>query len=445
MKSLNSPYSSVNTREITALLGKHALPLGTSDDLDPLMEMIGDAKYVLLGEASHGTHEYYTWRMKLTQRLLLEKNFSFISVEGDWPDCYRVNRYVKNLPGAGESAEQVLREFNRWPTWMWGNWEMVAFAEWLKEFNRNRSVDKRVGFYGLDVYSLSESMSAIVKYLEQHDKEALKIAIRAAKCFEPFGSDEGQSYARASTIVPELCEREVIDMLLEIKRKMPNYNSDPENVFSIEQNAHIAVDAERYYRAMIRGGADSWNIRDRHMVSTLERLMKFHGSNAKTVVWEHNTHIGNARATDMAYEGMVNVGELISDKYAKEGVVAIGFGSYQGSVIAGREWGDVMRKIKVPEAIRGSWEQMFHTSSGGGDRLLLLNKLKEVGPLAVPVGHRAIGVVYNPEYEQYGNYVPSILPQRYDAFIFIDKSKALYPLQIQPDGEQVPETYPFGV
>jgi erythromycin esterase len=419
--------------------------LDESTELDPLIKSIGDAKYVLLGEASHGTHEYYTWRTKISQRLIREKGFSFIAVEGDWPDCYRLNRYIKNYPHTGGSAQAVLRVFNRWPTWMWANWEIVAFAEWLRNFNTGRSVEKKIGFYGLDVYSLWESMESIIGYLEKNDPKTLQTAKKALKCFEPYSADEGQSYARASRIVPELCEKEVVDLLHEIRRKIISYNSDYENVFSTEQNALIAVEAEKYYRAMVRGGAASWNIRDRHMVSTLNNLMHFHGPEAKVIVWEHNTHIGDARATDMAGEGMVNVGQLVTEEHANEGVTLVGFGSYRGSVIAGRQWGDEMQKIVVPPACKGSWEHLLHHTGGAKNKLVMLNKLRSEKEMAVPVGHRAIGVVYNPEHEQYGNYVPSIMPMRYDAFIFIDETKALHPLHIKPNGHLVPETYPFGM
>ena len=295
-------------KDLSNLVAGIATPLEDKADLDPLLKYIGDAKYVLLGEASHGTHEYYTWRMKITQRLIEEKGFSFVAVEGDWPDCYRLNRYVKNYLHSGKSAKEVLGAFNRWPTWMWANWEVVAFAEWMKKYNKDLSVDKKIGFYGLDVYSLWESMDAIIKYLEKNDPQAFKTAMAAIHCFEPYKADEGQSYAKASCIVPDLCEKEVVDLLREIRSKIASYNSDHENVFSTEQNAMVAVNAEKYYRAMVRGGAQSWNIRDRHMTATLDRLMKFYGKNSKTIVWEHNTHIGDARATDMANEGMVNVG-----------------------------------------------------------------------------------------------------------------------------------------
>ena len=430
---------------INDLISKVSTPLNDSSDLEPLMKHIGDAKYVLLGEASHGTHDYYNWRAKITKRLIAEKGFSFIAVEGDWPDCYRINRYVKNYMGSGEKAIDVLQEFNRWPTWMWANWEVVAFTDWLKKNNENLPLNKRIGFYGLDVYSLHESMDQIVTYLKKNDPKTLQTAMKAMHCFEPFHSDEGQSYARASKMAPELCESDVNNLLKEIRGRIAHYNSDHENVFSTEQNAIIAVHAEKYYKALIRGGAEPWNIRDRHMVSTLNRLMEFHGSSAKVIVWAHNTHIGDARATDMAKDGLVNVGQLLKQQHASDGVVSVGFGSYKGTVIAGREWGGVMRKIIVPTAQNGSWEHILHNSDLFKNKLVMLSELKAEERMAIRIGHRAIGVVYNPEYEKYGNYVPSVMPKRYDAFIFIDESTAINPLHIKPDGQQIPETFPFGV
>lgn len=447
MKATNSKKVIVesNTSDIFNLISSNALPLEDEKDLDPLIESIGDSKYVLLGEASHGTHEYYSWRMKITQRLIKEKNFSFIGVEGDWPDCYRVNRFAKNYPQTEKNSQDVLKKFNRWPTWMWGNWEMVAFIDWLKSYNSKLPNNKKIGFYGLDVYSFRESMDAIMNYLKNYDTVALNKAKQVIKCFEPFGEDEGQSYARASALVPRLCEQEVVNLLTDIRSKIPYYNSDAENVFSTEQNAHVAVNAEKYYRAMIKGGPESWNIRDKHMVSTIERLIKYHGNNSKIIIWEHNTHIGDARATDMEKDGLLNVGQLLKEQYAEDGVFAVGFGSYQGSVIAGKSWGDEIKKINVPEAKAGSWEEIFHKASNEKNKLLIMDKTNNKNCLKKPLNHRAIGVVYNPQYEQFGNYVPSIMNERYDAFIFIDKTKALYPLHIEPDGEQIPETYPFGV
>ncbi len=444
MRIDNNIFSKFDAEEAVNALRHHAQPLETIDDLDPLIEYIGDAKYVLIGEASHGTHEYYTWRMKITQRLIKEKNFSFISVEGDWPDCSRVNRYVKHYPQSGNSSHEVLQSFNRWPTWMWGNWEMVAFIDWLKKFNSSLANNKKIGFYGLDVYSFRESLEAMMVYLKKYDIHAFNTAKKVLNCFESYGDDEGQSYARASAFIPEMCEQAVLDLLIEIRSKISNYNSDVENVFSTEQNAIIAVNAERYYRAMIQGGPRSWNIRDNHMVSTIDRLMKFHGDKAKIIIWEHNTHIGDARATDMIGDGMVNVGQLLTEKYAKDGVVAIGFGSYQGTVIAGNNWGDAIRKVTIPQAKVGSWEQLFHQAANGKNKLLMMHHIKDISCLSTHIGHRAIGVVYNPMRDQLGNYVPSIMPMRYDAFIFLDKTKALYPLHVESNNHQIPETYPFG-
>jgi erythromycin esterase len=328
---------------------------------------------------------------------------------------------------------------------MWANWEIMALAGWMQRHNQGLPASKKVGFYGLDVYSLWESIEYILQYLKKTDPAALQIAEDAFRCFEPYRNDEGQAYARASMFVPELCENEVVHLLKEIRKKLPTYNTDHENVFSAEQNAMIAVNAEKYYRIMIQGGPHSWNLRDKHMADTLERLLKFHGENSKVIVWEHNTHIGDARATDMVNEGMYNIGELARMQHHDKGIVLVGFGSYKGSVMAGRSWGAPMQVMKMPEAIEGSWEYLLHMA-GRGNKLLLMEDLAGNDVfMENHIGHRAIGVVYNPQYEKYGNYVPSILPLRYDAFIFLDETTALYPLHIEPDGHQVPETYPFGV
>ena len=429
--------------DLSALLSEHCTPLHSSIDLNPLIEAIGDAQYVLLGEASHGTHEYYTWRSIISQRLIEEKGFSFIGVEGDWPDCYRLNRYIKNYPEAGNNANEVLRDFQRWPTWMWANWEIVALAEWLKKNNAKLSTNKKVGFYGLDIYSLHESMESIAEYLKNNDPKTLQTAMKALHCFNPFRSDEGRSYARAQNA--EYCTTEINNLLSEIQSKIAHYNSDPENVFCAEQNALVAVGAEKYYRTMMHNSELSWNIRDMHMHATINRLMHFHGKKAKTIIWEHNTHIGDARATNMAAEGMVNVGQLLRQQEAKNNVYCVGFGSYQGSVIAGRSWGDTINKITMPKAQKNSWEHLLHHAGKEPNKLLLLDALLNNPNLQKKIGHRAIGVVYHPDHEQYGNYVPTILPQRYNAFIFIDETKALHPLHIHTNGHQMPETFPFGV
>lgn len=435
-----------------------AHPLETAADLDPLIDAIGDTRYVLLGEASHGTHEFYTWRAALSKRLIQEKQFSFIGVEGDWPDCYRVNRYVKGMPDSGESAEEVLHAFDRWPTWMWANREVVELAEWLREHNRHLSAEQQAGFYGLDVYSLWQSMEAVVDYLEKIDPNFARAAKRAYTCFEPYHEDE-RAYARATTaLVPTSCEDEAVAVLRALRAKAPEYKEDGrEAYFNAEQNALVARGAELYYRTMVRGGPTSWNVRDHHMVDTLDRLMTHHGSRGKAIVWEHNTHIGDARFTDMARSGMVNVGQLVRQDHgesptSRDGVIIVGFGTHHGSVIAGEEWGEPMQRMQVPDARDGSVEELLHRTgpeeTAPSNKLLIFNGEDDSGipGFDAPLGNRAIGVVYDPRMERYGNYVSTIVPRRYDAFLFIDETRALDPLHmpVKVTGE-VPETYPSGM
>ncbi|HWG35168.1 MAG TPA: erythromycin esterase family protein, partial [Gemmatimonadaceae bacterium] len=338
--------SDFRARGLAKSLGDAALPLANPDDLDPLIDAIGEARYVLLGEASHGTSEFYTWRTELSKRLIVEKQFSFIGVEGDWPDCYRVNRFVKGYQNSGASAAEVLHAFDRWPTWMWANREIVALAEWLHEHNRALPDEQKTGFYGLDVYSLWESMAAVVDYLEGVDPEFARMARNAYDCFEPFNEDV-QEYARATALVPMSCQDETVRVLRELRSRAPEFSEDGrEAYFNAEQNAIVTRGAELYYRTMVRGGPTSWNVRDHHMVDTLDRLMRHHGDRAKAIVWEHNTHVGDARFTDMARAGMVNVGQLVRQSHESEGVVLAGFATHHGTVIAGREWGAPMRRME---------------------------------------------------------------------------------------------------
>ena len=433
---------------IVAGLQRIAKPLADAADLDPLMDQIGGARYVLLGEGSHGTSEFYTWRTEISKRLIAERGFSFIAVEGDWPDCYRLNRYVKRFEGSGESAEDVLHAFDRWPTWMWANREVVELAEWMREFNAARGTDERVGFYGLDVYSLWDSMRAVVQYLESIDPMLAASARRAYNCFEPYAED-AQEYARATAMVPMSCEREAVAVLKSLHMRAERFAEDSiERFFNAEQNALVARNAELYYRTMVRGGPSSWNVRDRHMVETLNRLVHRHGRDTKAIVWEHNTHIGDARFTDMLTAGMVNVGQLGREAHADEGVVLVGFGTHRGTVIAAEEWGAPMERMRVPAARSGSFEDALF-EAGVGDALLVFEGSADDGGvpgLDEPIGHRAIGVVYDPEHERWGNYVPTIVPGRYDAFLFIEESRAVDPLHmpIRVDGD-APETYPSGI
>jgi erythromycin esterase-like protein len=447
MKTARQTVSSSGeeTRELIAQVRGLARPLRSSADLDPLLERIGEARYVLLGEASHGTHEYYTWRMLLSQRLIREKGFSFLAVEGDWPDCYEVNRFVKNLPDSGENAREVLHAFQRWPTWMCANEEIVALTQWLRQHNDGQPEDRKVGFYGLDVYSLWESLYAILSYLQRVDPSLLPTAWRALRCFEPFGEDV-QEYARATRFVPAGCQEQVVALLRELRaRSRAHVGDGRDGYFEAEQNALVLKNAESYYRAMVGGGPDSWNIRDRHMNQTLERLMAHHGPAAKAIVWEHNTHIGDARYTDMVEDHMVNLGQLVREGHAGEGVVLVGFASHRGRVIAGEAWDAPMQEMRVPPAREGSWEDVLHQAFGS-DQLLLMPGAESDGPLFRRRGHRAIGVVYHPEYEHLGNYVPTVLPRRYDALLYLDQTQALHPLHLRArTREEVPETFPSGM
>lgn len=437
-------------------ISNDALPLQNSMDLDPLMDQIGDAHYVLLGEATHGTHEFYTWRAELTKRLIVEKGFSFIGLEGDWPDCYRVNESVTLAPGASENPREALQAFDRWPTWMWANREVEDFTVWLRNHNSTIAADNRVGFYGLDVYSLWDSLRVILDYLTQHQPEYVETATAAFRCFAPHQEDP-QSYALATQLLPEGCEAEVIELLEKVISSQSSQNSATRNErFNAEQNALSAKGAEAYYRAMIRGGPDSWNVRDRHMVSTLERLMDHHGADAKAIVWEHNTHIGDARWTDMASAGMVNVGQLVREAHRDEGVIAVGFGCNSGRVIASDRWGGAAQSMEVPPARAGSMEAIMHeelTQSGPFTDFPLNSNPSALFIFDDPPpqwatdfrDHRAIGVVYQPATERWGNYVPTILGRRYDAFLYFDHTTALTPLDgISPQLTEA-QTWPSGL
>ncbi|MBV9988386.1 MAG: erythromycin esterase family protein [Chitinophagaceae bacterium] len=414
--------------------------LSMAGDLDPMLNEIGERKAVMLGEASHGTHEFYTWRTAISKQLILEKDFRFIAVEGDWPDCYRINRYVKGYEDAGDDIASVLRQFDRWPTWMWANWEIAALAEWLREHNRQLPPDRKVGFYGLDVYSLWDSMYAMMSYLEKEDQAAAVAVRKAMRCFEPFAEDE-QLYAR-HTLKGHRCYNEVIGLLKQVRQRAQFLDGDREAGFNAEQNALIAVNAEKYYSSMIGFDNESWNIRDRHMMETLDRLLHFHGAGSKGIVWEHNTHIGDARATNMSRSGMVNIGQLARDAYGKDEVYLVGFASYQGTVMAGREWGAPMEEMEMPAARAGSIEQLLHRDPV--NRYLLMSE--ETGPVyESAIRHRAIGVVYDPGTEHFGNYVPSVLARRYDALIYLDETHALHPLHLHADKHKLASTYPFSL
>ncbi|WP_442788391.1 erythromycin esterase family protein [Dactylosporangium sp. NBC_01737] len=430
--------------EVAAL----AAPLTVPGDFDVLLDRVGAARVVMLGEASHGTHEFYRWRAALTRRLVEELGFSFVAVEGDWPDCDRVDRSVRCATDAPDDPRAALAAFERWPTWMWANEEVMDFCRWLRTHNASVDPAARVGFHGLDVYSLWESLREIVTYLREHDPAQVPAALAAYRCFEPFAED-AQNYALATRFVPVSCENEVVDLLIQLRQHAA---ADGAGRFGVWQNAEVVAGAERYYRAMVRGGRESWNVRDRHMDDTLDRLLRHYGSQdgsqdgtgAKAVVWAHNTHVGDARATDMADVGEVNIGQLARQRYGAGQVVLVGFGTHRGTVMAGAAWGEPMELMPVPPARRGSVEDVLHTAAPP-QALFVFPPRDRPDLLTDELGHRAIGVVYDPEREHWGNYVPTVLGDRYDAFCWFDESHGVRPLLTRAVDVFEPETFPSGV
>ena len=417
---------------------ERAVPLKNQDDLEPLIEKIKDKKVVMLGESSHGTHEFYEWRRRISLELIQHHGFDFIAVEGDWPPSQKLNQFLKS--DATEKVEKVLMGFDRWPTWMWRNSEVAELARDLKRLGKKKSI----GFYGLDVYSLFESMDEVIRNLWKIDTELARSASILYSCFEPYLNDE-KEYARSLFYIPEGCQKEVLEVLKKSLSQRINTAQQEGILFDAIQNAKIVKNAENYYRAMISMNENSWNVRDRHMMETLNTLLESHGKESKGIVWAHNTHIGDYRATDMLHEGDINLGGLAREELGSENVSLIGFGTYTGTVIASHAWDGPIEVINIPEAREGSVESLFHEmvpQVKSSDYYLMFDENKS--NTLEYLGHRAIGVVYQPHYERRGNYVPTSLEHRYDAFIFIDESQALTPLGGDFDHHKFPESYPFG-
>ncbi|MDG4762768.1 erythromycin esterase family protein [Solwaraspora sp. WMMD406] len=395
----------------------------------------------MLGEASHGTHEFYAWRAAITRRLIVERGFSLVAVEGDWPDCDRVDRSVRGRSDAPSDPGEALHTFERWPTWMWANDEVVDFCRWLRRHNDSVGESARVGFHGLDVYSLWESLREILVFLREHRPDQVPAALAAYRCFEPYGTDP-QDYASALRLVPAGCEAEVVDLLVRLRRQAA---ADGAGSFAAWQNAEVVAGAERYYRALTAGGRLSWNVRDRHMDDTLDRLLTHYGPAAKAVVWAHNTHVGDARATDMVDLGEVNIGQLARERYGPEQVVLVGFGTYQGTVVAGGHWGAPMRLMPVPPARPGSLEAELAAAAVPPQALFVFPPDSRAQLLTDELDHRAIGVVYQPQRERWGNYVPTVLADRYDAFVWCARSRGVRPLRTPHVDLRELETFPSGV
>jgi erythromycin esterase-like protein len=432
-----------------------ARPLtGAAQDYDPLLEVIGGARYVLLGEASHGTHEFYRERAQITKRLITEKGFTAVAVEADWPDAYRINRFVR---GEADDATGIdaLEGFRKFPTWMWRNADVLDFIGWLREHNDALPQKAaKVGFYGLDLYSLHASIEAVLQYLDKIDPEAAKRARLRYSCFEHFGEDT-QSYGYAASFgLADSCEREVIDQLTEMQRRAGELAKrdgrvSADEFFYAEQNARLVKNAEQYYRTMFQGRVSSWNLRDRHMAETLHALvahLEEQSQNPKVVLWAHNSHLGDARATDMGRRGELNVGQLVRERYGRE-ALSVGFMTYSGTVTAASDWDAPAERKRVRPALPDSYEALFH-NVGLPDFFLAFAQGAEItAALREQRLERAIGVIYRPQTERLSHYFHARLPDQFDAVLHLDETRAVEPLERTADWEtgEAWETFPHGV
>jgi erythromycin esterase-like protein len=441
-------------RTKSTLLQEAQVLMGATEQYDALIDMIGNARLVLLGEASHGTHEFYRERAQITKRLIEEKNFHAVAVEADWPDAYRVNRYVRGESDDATSAE-ALTDFERFPQWMWRNTAVVDFVGWLRAYNDLIArPEERIGFYGLDLYSLYGSIQQVLGYLDKTDTEAARRARQRYSCLEHFGADP-QTYGYAASLnLDASCEQEVIKQLTELRRNAGAYLSRDgrvaeDELFFAEQNARVVQNAEEYYRSMFRGDILSWNLRDRHMAQTLDTLLAHLSQRvgrAKIVVWEHNSHLGDARATEIGAHGEFNVGQLVRETYGGDAVLC-GFTTYQGTVTAASDWDAPAERKRVLPALANSYENLFHQQ----DAPRIFFNLRDTPALARELRRtrleRAIGVIYRPDTERISHYFDASLPEQFDAVLHFDETRAVEPLERSAHWQEPepPETYPTGI
>ncbi|MBI5279595.1 MAG: erythromycin esterase family protein [Burkholderiales bacterium] len=418
---------------------------------DGLLALAARGRLALLGEASHGTHEFYAERAELTKRLIAEKGFTAVVVEADWPDAWRVNRYVRGI-GDDPDAATALASFERFPTWMWRNTEVRDFAEWLRDHNSRLPPSRRAGFYGMDLYSLYTSMRAVLDYLDREDPEAARRARFRYACFDHYGEDS-QAYGYAASFgLKASCEDEVVQQLREMNRLVaqgPATGGDPDEAFFAQQNARLVRNAEEYYRTMFHGRVSSWNMRDSHMVETLQALDRHlaatRGRPPRMAVWAHNSHLGDASATEMGEMGEWNVGQLARDRWGLDAAL-IGFSTNHGTVTAATEWDSPGLKRRVRPGLPGSFEELFHRA-GEGAFWLDLGEPGLAALLAARRLQRAIGVIYAPQSERLSHYFHTRLPAQFDAMVHIDETRALEPLVPEPQWHtgEPPETWPSGL
>ena len=424
-----------------------------SPDYDAVLDHIGDARFVLLGEATHGTHEFYQERARITERLIVERGFTAVALEADWPDAYRVNRYVRG-EGSDRDDEESLRDFKRFPSWMWRNTDFLDFVGWLRDYNRTVPDQQRAGVYGLDLYSLFSSIQAVVRYLDRVDAPAAERARARYACFDHFNEDS-QIYGYAAAAgLEESCEQEVVAQLVELQKAGAAYATRDGHVaedefFFAEQNARLAMNAEEYYRSMFRGRSSSWNLRDQHMVDTLDALVQHLGHrrpNPKVVVWAHNSHLGNAGATEMGRRGELNVGQIVKNRFGGAARL-IGFTTYDGTVTAASQWDGPAELKRVQPSLPGSIEQVLHDTDMPRFFLDLRGHRRALDALHQhPYLQRAIGVIYRPETERMSHYFETRLLDQFDSVIHIDRTTGVKPLESSGGwSADAAETYPTGL
>jgi erythromycin esterase-like protein len=435
------------------LLRKAAEPLtGSAGDFDSLVERIGNARIVLLGEATHGTHEFYHERARISKRLIAERGFRAIAVEADWPDAYRVNRFVCGAGSDGD-AEESLQGFKRFPQWMWRNADVLDFVGWLREYNEAHR-GRECGFYGLDLYSLHASIEAVLAYLDKVDPAAAKQARRDYSCFDHF-SQSMQTYGWATEFgLARSCENEVVRELLALRAKAEEYLRRDGEVaasayFSAEQNALLVRDAEQYYRTLFHRGRSSWNLRDTHMMNSLEILARYlerKGVPSKIIVWAHNSHLGDARATEMAQRGELNLGQLAHAHFGDQ-ALSIGFTTHAGTVTAASNWDEPAERKTIRPSLPGSYERMFHELGIPRFWIDFQRHPEAAAELSPTALERAIGVIYLPETERVSHYFEASLADQFDGVIHIDHTRAVEPLErtVKWRLGEPEETYPTGI
>ena len=438
------PTGTISEEKLVKRISDAAEPFGSIDtvDLVPLLERIGDARLVLLGEATHGTSEFYRMRERISRELIVKKGFRFIAIEGDWPDAARVDHYVRHL----EYPPSEWTAFARFPTWMWRNNEVRDFVNWLREHNAATKHEARVAFHGLDLYSLYVSICSVLNYLDQVDPEAAKVARQRYGCLTPWQGDPATYGHAALTGSYRTCEPHVVRALKELLEKRVAYTEhDGERFFDAVQNARLVTNAERYYRIMYYGSRASWNLRDEHMFTTLKNLLAFYGTGSKAIVWAHNSHVGDSAATEMALRGEHNIGHLCRQEFGGSAYL-VGFGTNSGTVAAASDWDGPMEIKKVLPALPKSYERLCHASGHPRFMLGLRNRaeLTSAQGLGKPQLERAIGVVYRPEIERASHYFQAILPRQFDEYVWFDDTRAVTPFETA-ELAGLPDTYPFGL